>query len=146
MQFVGKYACSKFDLHLAGCMLYWAEGAKSKNSVAFVNTDVYMMQLFMRFLRECYEVPDNKIAVRCRSHVGNKTPLQEVEKYWLETLCLPESSLRKGSLEERIATRKTNRYEYGMCTVQIYDTSLCQRIFGAIKHYVGIEDDSLWVS
>src|SRR5262245_11876478 len=25
-------------LHMAGCMLYWAEGAKTKNSVNFVNS------------------------------------------------------------------------------------------------------------
>src|SRR5262245_60650922 len=37
-------------LHLAGCMLYWAEGAKARNKVHFVNTDPNMLLLFLRFM------------------------------------------------------------------------------------------------
>jgi transcriptional regulator with XRE-family HTH domain len=35
------------SLHLAGCMLYWAEGAKRRNSVIFANSDANMMTLFI---------------------------------------------------------------------------------------------------
>jgi len=50
-------------LHLAGCMLYWAEGAKHRNKVYFVNSDPNMMLFFMRFLREELEVKDEEFAV-----------------------------------------------------------------------------------
>ena len=33
-------------LHLMGCMLYWAEGAKGRTEVAFVNSDPEMMLIF----------------------------------------------------------------------------------------------------
>lgn len=36
-------------LHLAGCMLYWAEGAKSRNTIEFANSDPNMVRLFCRF-------------------------------------------------------------------------------------------------
>lgn len=36
-------------LHLAGCMLYWAEGAKSRNNVNFVNSDPNMSTLLFVF-------------------------------------------------------------------------------------------------
>ena len=40
-------------LHVMGCMLFWAEGSKSRNSVKFTNSDPDMLRLFVRFLREC---------------------------------------------------------------------------------------------
>src|SRR5688572_8816947 len=46
------------ELHVAGCMLYWAEGSKSKNSVQFVNSDPAMVRYFVAFLRTCYGVQD----------------------------------------------------------------------------------------
>ena len=40
---------------MAGCMLYWAEGAKERNVVKFANSDAAMVRFFVRFLREGFE-------------------------------------------------------------------------------------------
>ncbi|MBA3533585.1 MAG: hypothetical protein H0T73_16825, partial [Ardenticatenales bacterium] len=40
------------SLHMAGCMLYWAEGTKARTQVNFANSDPNMVRFFMRFLRE----------------------------------------------------------------------------------------------
>jgi len=45
-------------LHLTGCMLYWAEGAKHRNSVKFGTSDLAMNRLFLRFLTECFNVSE----------------------------------------------------------------------------------------
>ena len=42
-------------------MLYWAEGTKYRQRLCFVNADVRMMQLFIRFVRQCYAVPDERM-------------------------------------------------------------------------------------
>lgn len=39
-------------LHLAGCMLYWAEGGKGRHAVDFTNSDPRMLLLFRRFLTD----------------------------------------------------------------------------------------------
>ncbi len=62
-----RLAQGRIPLHLAGCMLYWAEGSKSRNSVQFVNSDPMMVQYFIEFLRAHYEVPDEAIRVDCTS-------------------------------------------------------------------------------
>ena len=36
----------------AGCMLYWAEGAKKRNVVKVTNSDLELLAYFARFLRE----------------------------------------------------------------------------------------------
>lgn len=58
-------------LHLAGCMLYWAEGAKGRNGVYFVNSDANMVALFMRFLRQEFEIEDSEVALRIHCHTDN---------------------------------------------------------------------------
>ena len=40
----GRAAAREHDpLHLAGCMLYWAEGAKRRNTIQFTNSDSRML-------------------------------------------------------------------------------------------------------
>jgi AcrR family transcriptional regulator len=46
-------------LHLAGCMLFWAEGSKLRNVAALTNADPELLRTYRRFLAECYEVPDD---------------------------------------------------------------------------------------
>lgn len=38
-------------LFVAGCMLFWAEGGKKRNSLRFTNSDPQMVRFFVRFLR-----------------------------------------------------------------------------------------------
>ncbi len=59
-------------LHAAGCMLYWAEGSRNRNVVEFVNSDPAMILFFARFLRICFQVPDEKI--RLRAYSARKGP------------------------------------------------------------------------
>jgi hypothetical protein len=39
-QNLGRQEANGDPLHIAGCMLYWAEGSKSKNVVGFCNSEV----------------------------------------------------------------------------------------------------------
>jgi hypothetical protein len=47
-------------LHSHGCMLYWAEGTKSRHELKFSNADTDMMVTFIKFLREALNVPEEK--------------------------------------------------------------------------------------
>ncbi len=68
-------------LHLLGCMLYWAEGSKSRNCVVLVNTDVAMHRAFLRFLRDCCDVADERITLRVNCHLNNGLSLEEIEAW-----------------------------------------------------------------
>lgn len=57
-------------LHLAGCMLYWAEGAKGRNEIKFVNSDADMLVRFIKFMRENLQILDDKIKVRIYAFRG----------------------------------------------------------------------------
>jgi transposase len=52
------------QLKVAGLMLYWAEGAKKlPDKVDFANSDPLMIKVFIKFLRQIYQV--NEARIRC---------------------------------------------------------------------------------
>ena len=57
-------------LHLAGCMLYWAEGSKSRNTAQIVNSDVSMMRFARRFFTDCFGIDQDRFAVRLNVYLG----------------------------------------------------------------------------
>lgn len=138
-QKLGKQkAAEKSWLHMMGCMLYWAEGAKTRNVIKFVNSDSSMMKLFLRFLREEMSVSKNEITLHINVHLNNGLTLEQVESYWLKELDLPKECLRKSTvsrLPRMSSGKKKNRLPYGVASVNVCDTSLIQHIYGAIQEY-----------
>lgn len=128
-------------LHLAGCMLYWGEGAKNKNSLQISNSDIGMLVLYCRFLRECLHVADEHIAIRIFCYLGNNLSQHEIETYWLEHLQLSPSALRKTVINGRPVSsqQKGRKLTYGTCEVSVHETRLVQHVLGAIQEYAGIE-------
>lgn len=61
-------------LHMAGCMLYWAEGTKSRNALVFANSDRSMMVFFRRFLTEALGVPVSAIRMRLNVYTAMECP------------------------------------------------------------------------
>lgn len=133
-------------LHLAGCMLYWGEGAKARNSLTMTNSDADMLIFYMRFLKESLGVVDDDITlhINCYTHQG--LTLEEIETYWVETLDLPASCLRKSSIniQPSSSQQKGRKLLYGTCKIHISQTRLIQHVYGAIQEYSGI-DKPEWV-
>jgi transposase-like protein len=126
-------------LHLAGCMLYWAEGSKQRNAIYFVNSDPFMMQFFVRFLREEYQVADEVCRVHIHCHSDDLQEMRRIEHYWLDLLQLPESCLMKTQVKKGSDTRK-NILVNGVCGIRIQSTELTHHIYGAIQEYGGFEN------
>jgi hypothetical protein len=128
-------------LHLAGCMLHWAEGSKKRNRVTLTNSDPDLVALFVRFLRECYDVPPDKIALSVNCHLNNGLELAEIEAWWLTRLGLPTASLRKATVNRvsRASRWRRNVLVYGTVSVTVNSTAIVQSIYGAIQEYAGIE-------
>lgn len=127
------------QLHLIGCMLYWAEGAKSRNCLNFVNSDTHMMQLYVQFLRNALKIDEQDIVIHIISHYYNPIDIARVESYWLEILSLPATCLRKTVYKEGGKSRR-NILEYGVCSVRVYKTEVVQRVYGAIQEYGGFNN------
>lgn len=126
-------------LHQMGCMLYWAEGAKTRNAIYFANSDPNMMRLFARFLREELDVSDGDIRILIHCHSDDPIEIKRIEQYWLELLQIPVSSLNKTQIKKGSDTRK-NILANGVCSLRVFSTELTHHIYGAIQEYGGFEN------
>jgi hypothetical protein len=125
----------------AGCMLYWAEGAKNRNNVIICNADADLLDTFLRFLRVHYAVADEKIAFTVNCFLGNGRTLAEIESWWLQRLGLPATCLRKASVNRASSAsqRKRRTLVYGTGRLVVHSTFIVQSIYGAIQEYAGID-------
>jgi transcriptional regulator with XRE-family HTH domain len=138
----GRELAARGDpLHQAGCMLYWAEGARSRNQVAFTNSDADMVARFLEFLRRCYDVTDDRLALSVNVHLGNGLTLAEIERWWIDRLGVPTSCLRQAMVNNvsRASQRKRRTLPYGTVRLAVCSTFIVQSIYGAIQAYVGID-------
>jgi len=144
----GRLAARRGDLlHAAGCMLYWAEGSRSRNAIEFTNSDPAMVSFFLSFLRRSYNVPDAKITVTCNLFADHIQGQREIEQFWLDQLRLPGACLRKSSVNvysKYSQKKRRNRLPYGTCRLKVCDTKIVQSIYGAIQEYAGFDREE-WV-
>jgi hypothetical protein len=130
-------------LHRMGCMLYWAEGRKSRNTLQFSNSDPHMVLLFRRFLTDFLGVEGSRIKVTLNVYTNNGMTIEEIESYWLELLELPASCVRKHTLNHMPTSssgRAKNKLPYGVCTLRMHNTWMLQHVYGAIQEYGGFEE------
>lgn len=144
-QQTGRQEAQKKDLlHAMGCMLFWAEGNKTKNSIIFSNSDPRMMLLFIMFLNQSMRVEFEQMKMSVNCHLGNGLTASQIESYWLKTLKLPRSCLRKTTVNRASKyskKAKKNKLIYGVCRIAVHNTQKTQEAFGAIKEYADIEGD-----
>lgn len=129
-------------LHAAGCMLYWAEGARNRNALHFSNSDPKMARFFIRFLRECLGVHDARIRVWCNLFADHAERQREIEDFWLDVLHLPRSCLQKSTVNvysKYSSKKRKNRLPYGTCRITVHDTRIVQSIYGSIQEYAGFD-------
>ncbi len=125
-------------LHMAGCMLYWAEGAKRRN-IYFANSDSNMIRFFMRFLREEMNVADSEIVIYIHCHTSDPTEIAALEEYWTSVSNLQRSNLRK-TYTKKGSEIQRSILKYGVCGIGVYSVELVEHIFGAIQEYCGFEN------
>jgi hypothetical protein len=130
----GSYAC--------GCMLYWAEGAKSRNVVKITNSDPELLAAFAAFLRNEFGVEPGQMKVHCNLFADHLERQRDIERYWLSRLGLPESSLRKSTVNRYSKHSKRTRVgklPFGTTALVVHSTRIVQTIYGSIQELGGFE-------
>ena len=129
-------------------MLYWAEGTKCRNQVRFCNSDPEMVRFFVCFLRRYFDLRAEEIRVTCHLYADHRERQREIERFWLKTLQLPETSLSKSLVNvysKHSQRKRRNMLPYGTCRVVVSRTAVVQSIYGAIQEYAGLRRDE-WLA
>lgn len=137
-----RFAHERDAVYAAGCMLYWAEGDKCRNSVRISNSDPEVLVFFAAFLRTHFEVESDRILLSCNLFADHIERQRAIERYWLERLGLPPTSLRKSMVNiysKYSKKTRTNRLPYGTCKLVVHSTRIVQTIYGSIQEYGGFD-------
>src|SRR5262249_46787417 len=116
-------------LHLTGCMLFWAEGAKQRNGVYFVNGDPNIMRVFAQFLKEEMGVQVSEFALRIHCHSSDPAEIRRIEEYWANLLELPLNCIKKTFIKES-GNQRLHTMKNGVCDLRVHSTELVQHIYG----------------
>lgn len=103
------------DLMLIGITLYWAEGSKQRagnisKGVVFNNSDPKMIQVFLKWLKKCLNISDDRIVFEIYIHKSHKKTIEELVSYWSQITKFPEINFKKTYFKNnKVHTFRRNR-------------------------------------
>ncbi len=106
-------------------ILYLGEGAKHKSTpfLALANSNPEIIKLFIKLLKNCYNIDESKFRVRIQCRFDQKT--KEVKKFWHKVTGIGLNQFYPTYIDVRTAGKPTKRKEYkGVCTVQYFNTAI----------------------
>lgn len=115
---------AKKELLLA--MLYLGEGFKKKSQVGLGNSNPEIALLFVKLLREVYNVSDSKL--RCYLYLRMDQKAEVEKKFWSNYLGIPLEYFRKPQFDKRTANFKTWKSYHGVCAIYCYDAKIEKRL------------------
>lgn len=82
------------ELFFMGIMLYWAEGAKSKEhnpsqGVIFSNSDPLMVKLFLKWLKDVLGISEERLIFEIYVHDTYKERVDKFKNYWANVTGFP---------------------------------------------------------
>ena len=106
-------------------ILFWAEGAKTTDRIAFTNSDPTMITSFLRLLRSGFDLDEAKFSVSVHLHEYHNQA--EILAFWSTTTKIPLSQFTRPYLKPD--TGKNIRPGYKGCiTVRYYDCKIAYEL------------------
>lgn len=137
-----RLARERGSSYAAGCMLYWAEGAKQRNTLKVTNSDPELLAFFADFLRYELGVPSARMRLYCNLFADHLEKQRDIEDFWLGQLGLDRSCLRKSTVNVYSKHSKRTRIgklPYGTSALVVNSTRIVQTIYGSIQEYGGFD-------
>jgi hypothetical protein len=126
---------------VAGTILYWAEGAKTRNKLSMANTDERVLRMFIEWTRS-YVKPDAEIRLALHLHEGNDEGM--AMEYWRKALGLPQAKFHKTFIKPRGTGHRKNTHIHGVCTVRVLGCSDAWQVITAwideLPHHLELDE------
>lgn len=135
---------SKRDLLIIGTALYWAEGykrpviirgkTKTSHRVSLTNSDPELICIFLNFLRNVCEIPNEKITIWIR-YFEHQDPAYLLS-FWQKKCNIPYSNFRKTLQTVSISSQYKKSYNslpFGVAQISVNNTNLYHKIMGLIS-------------
>lgn len=147
----GREKAKEKDIeHAIGCMLYWGEGTKARNTLSFTNSDINVHKTFVGFLRKYFNVNNGEIGIHVNCYLDHGVSINEIYNYWIDSLDLNgckyyKATIRDPSKSSFHSGRKKSKLKYGVMKLSVGNTKIIQQIYGSIQEYCGFIEPK-WVN
>ena len=122
-----SYIMNDRDKELLLAMLYIGEGLKkTKSHIGLGNSDPKIELMFVRLLRELYNVDNSKLG--CYLHLRMDQNEEKEKKYWSDILSIPVSMFNKSQFDSRTIDKPTWKSYHGVCVVCCNDHKIKKRL------------------
>lgn len=104
-------------------VLYMGEGRKLGSSIVFGNSDPKIISLFLRLLRHCYNIDENKF--RCTLQCRADQDIKKLEKFWSKTTEIPLKKFYKAQIDPRTIGKQSKKPDYkGVCRIDYFSADI----------------------
>ena len=117
------------SLWIAGLMLYWAEGNKSRK-VGITNSDPNIVEFMMDWLRRYCKVNNAKFKLFLNLHSGQNE--DEIKDFWSKIIKLPKEQFGKSYIKKEGTGHRKNILYKGTLRVDVCNLNLLYKILGWI--------------
>lgn len=121
-------------LKIAGLMLYWGEGAKKNtHRVDFANSDPEMIVVFLKFLRDIYQVDESRFRIYLYSY--QSLPTNDLITYWSRLTQIPTTQFSQPYIRSK-SELKHDKMQHGLVHIRYSDIRLFRLIMDEIKQFI----------
>lgn len=124
------YSLNSNEFKLAGLMLYWAEGAKSRY-VDITNSDPLLIKFMVDWLRIICNVPEGKFRATLHLHSGQNE--KQIKEYWSRITNIPISQFGKSYIKEEGSGYRKKILYNGTIKIRVCNRDLLYKILGWIE-------------
>jgi predicted DNA-binding protein YlxM (UPF0122 family) len=122
-------------LKTIGVILYLCEGYKTEKShgIDFANSDVEMIVIFMKFLRDICGVQEKRLRVLLYCYSNQDTRV--LINFWSKKTSIPKEQFSKPYVREDYKIAKLNKMPYGLVHIRYSDKRLLTVMREWIKEF-----------
>lgn len=127
---------SKRELLLVGIALYWAEGYKKDSQVGLGSSDPKMMQLYVRWLKECFDYSTGDLMFRVTVNESHEYRIDQIVQYWADLFGIDKSDFQKSFYQKSKWQKSYEHPEeyFGVLRIRVRKSSdFLRKIHGYIE-------------
>jgi hypothetical protein len=103
-------------LWVAGTILYWAEGAKTRNHLKMANADPRALRLFVSWV-QTYLDPQAEFSLQLHLHEGNDD--EAAKSHWRSETGLMTANFYRTFIKPAGTGHRKNHLAHGVCTIKV---------------------------
>lgn len=116
-------------------MLYWCEGAKSKNDTSFIfaNSDPDLVFMFLSLLRKNFDINESKFRVLVHLHDYHSESRQL--QFWAKVTKIPLSQFIKPYRKGNTGKRTRKNYQ-GCISLRYHDVRIARQVQAVAREFI----------